>query len=265
MKNKRKVFLFFLMILLIYSGWVFSSEKVKCPYCGYLNEPEDRYCVNCLREIRKMTEEDKKRLLQEKKKVVLESYNKAKENYFKAKQTFDHSKEKFYYELALMYAQRALREGKKRLAKRAKDELSKIIWISKERLSVLRDIVKNPQTKVKLIKRGRNYYINVLLNDKENALLHLDTGCSTTLISKKLAEKLGIKGGEEVMSILANGTKVKGKRATMKSIKVGDQVIKNVPIIILDAPNDGLLGMSFLRYFIFQVDTKTNELILQRR
>ncbi len=242
-----------------------GKGKVKCPYCGYLNEPEDRYCVNCMKEIRPLTKEEKKKIYEERKQIVISSYKKAKENFFKAKQTLDRSREKFHYELAVMYADRALTEGKDGLTSRALAELKKIKWISKERLKVLRQIIKNPQSRVKLKKVGRNYYIEVLLNNKITAKLHLDTGCSTTLISKKIADKLSIKGGEKVKAVLANGDKVEGKKAFMKSIKAGDQIVENVPIMILDIPNDGLLGMSFLRNFIFQVDTERNELILERR
>jgi len=251
--------LFFLYPCLSGSG----EEKVPCPHCGYLNSPSDRYCINCMSEMRPITEEELKEIAEQIKEKVLDFYDKARENYFKAQNSVDKATAKHHYELSLSYSQKALLEGGKRLSNRLRKELKKISWISKQRLAVLREILKNPVSRIPLKKRDKAYYIEVTLNDKVDAVLHLDTGCSTTLISPEIADKLSIKGGKEVFTVLADGTKVKGRSITLDSIKAGEQEIKDVPVVIMETTGDGLLGMSFLKHFVFKIDTDADQLVLK--
>ncbi|MBN1522721.1 MAG: aspartyl protease family protein, partial [Candidatus Aureabacteria bacterium] len=255
-----------LIVASFYSFSLFcGEEKVACPNCGFLNSPEDRYCVECLYEIRPLSKEDLQKISQQTKEKVLESYEKAKENFFKGQNNVDKSSAKFHYELALSYAEKALREGRERLSVELRKELKTISWLCRQRLSLLREITKAPLSRIKLIRRDKAYFIAVTLNEKVEAVLHLDTGCSTTLISQDIAEKLSLSGGKEVSTVLADGTKVKSKSVMLDSIAAGEQKVRNVPVVIMDTTGDGLLGMSFLRYFIFKIDTQTDELVLQRK
>ena len=242
-----------------------SEENVPCPACGFQNTQDDRYCVKCMEEIRSITEEDKKELFEKRKEKVFVSYEKAKDNLFKAQNTTNRLTSKKHYEMAGSYARKALSEGGRNLSPQLKKDLERIAWIAKENVSALREILKNPYSRVKMKKVRSSYYVDVVLNKKVEAKLHLDTGCSSTLLSPEIAEKLKIEGGQEIETVLADGTKVKAKKAFLNTIKVGEQTIRNVPVVIMETSGDGLLGMSFLKYFKFQVDTKTDELVLQRR
>lgn len=124
---------------------------------------------------------------------------------------------------------------------------------------------------VKLTKIGNILLIDVVLNKKVKAQLVLDTGCTHTQISAKIARKLKIKKnkGEKVLCELANGQKVRGRAVNIKEIKVGKVKAYNVRVIIFDreisGESDGLLGMSFLNNFVFKIDAVKGELTLEKR
>lgn len=54
---------FLSIIILCVSLWsVRATEGFQCPQCRFLNEPSDRYCLDCGHEMKSLTEEDKQRL-----------------------------------------------------------------------------------------------------------------------------------------------------------------------------------------------------------
>ena len=138
---------------------------------------------------------------------------------------------------------------------------------------VITTVVKIPGGRkvIKLTKVGNAMFANVVINKKVKAQLILDTGCTHTQISAKIARKLKIKKnkGEKVLCELANGQKVKGRAVNIKEIKVGKVKAYNVRVIILDreisGESDGLLGMSFLNNFVFKIDAEKGELTLEKR
>ena len=133
---------------------------------------------------------------------------------------------------------------------------------------VIATVVKIPGGRkvIKLTNVGNALFANVVLNKKVKAQLILDTGCTHTQISAKIARKLKIKKnkGEKVLCELANGQKVRGRAVNIKEIKVGKVKAYNVRVIILDreisGESDGLLGMSFLNNFVFKIDAVKGEL-----
>ena len=68
---------------------------------------------------------------------------------------------------------------------------------------------------------------------------------------------------------LAGGGMVAGRMVSLDTLELGDITARDVKAIILDYENDqssdGLLGMSFLENFKFSIDTKKDELILEKR
>ncbi|MDO9464640.1 MAG: retropepsin-like aspartic protease [bacterium] len=124
---------------------------------------------------------------------------------------------------------------------------------------------------IKLTKVGNALFANAVLNKKVKTQLVIDTGCTHTQISARIAKKLKIKKneGEKVLCELANGQKVEGRAVNIKEIKVGKVKAYNVRVVILDreisGESDGLLGMSFLNNFIFKIDTEKSELTLEKR
>ena len=112
--------------------------------------------------------------------------------------------------------------------------------------------------------------VDAVLNGKINTSLFVDTGATFVAISEKAAGDLKIELEKlpKTKLILANGSEVDGYLTTLNSVEVGNARIENVKIAIhkmSDAGKvDGLLGMSFLKYFHVKLDSRENCLILEK-
>ncbi|VAX35752.1 hypothetical protein MNBD_UNCLBAC01-209 [hydrothermal vent metagenome] len=124
---------------------------------------------------------------------------------------------------------------------------------------------------IPLYREGNSFYAKVKLNRKLRAKLLVDTGAESVQISRAMAKRLRINldKGEPIMARLAGGTVVSGRVVNIKEIQMGSVKVRNVRAIVLDQDrmemSEGLLGMSFLNNFIFEMDTKRSQLILQQR
>ncbi len=124
---------------------------------------------------------------------------------------------------------------------------------------------------IPLEKKGNSYYVKVKLNRKMTGRFLLDTGASNMQISRAMARRLNInlRKGDPTLASIANGQIISGKNVTLKEVRLGRVRLRNIEAIVLDYDNmdlqDGLLGMSFLNHFIFEINTQTSELILKRR
>jgi clan AA aspartic protease (TIGR02281 family) len=124
---------------------------------------------------------------------------------------------------------------------------------------------------VPLEREGKSFYVRLKLNNKMSARFLLDTGASALQISRAMFKKLKLREekAKTVPVMLAGGGYVRGRVVDIAEVAIGEARVKNVKAIVLDYDNqgvgDGLLGMSFLENFIFSMDTKKGELILERR
>ncbi len=122
---------------------------------------------------------------------------------------------------------------------------------------------------IKLERKGDTYYVKARINKKKTARLILDTGATSVQISSRLAKKLKIKKskGEIVQCTLADGSTVAARSVILKEVRLDNVRVEKVRALIIDndikQDSDGLLGMSFLNNFIFQIDPDNNLLILQ--
>lgn len=127
------------------------------------------------------------------------------------------------------------------------------------------------KTIVPIYRQGNSMFVTVTLNRKMTIPLLLDTGAANTQISLALAKELGINlnKGRAVVCQIADGRKIQALQVYLSEVKVGRATVRNVEaVVLLDyTPKgyEGLLGMSFLNHFIFQIDTQKQELILQNR
>jgi len=118
---------------------------------------------------------------------------------------------------------------------------------------------------------GLGIMVDAVLNRLLKANLIVDTGASVMVISKEIADKLGLnfttKESATILVSLADGSKVKAYPTILESVKVGDVEVKNVRTAVLQnsqaTEEDGLLGMSFLEKFVIRIDAKSNKLILE--
>ncbi len=131
--------------------------------------------------------------------------------------------------------------------------------------------VSGDRSVIPLEKEGKSYFVRARINDQVTARFLLDTGASALQISKSLAKRLkvGRHSGQAIPVTLAGGAMVTGRMIELEQVSLGDMTARGVKAIILDyeknQSTDGLLGMSFLENFVFQIDTQRQQLILERR
>jgi clan AA aspartic protease (TIGR02281 family) len=114
---------------------------------------------------------------------------------------------------------------------------------------------------------GGNFLVDVLLNGRVKARLMLDTGASFITLSEEIGQKLGVfnsgasaemrfntAGGEEWMPLVALKTVNAGNA---QSQLVEASIAKHLKDI------DGLLGMSFLGDYRFEIDRTNKRLTLK--
>lgn len=124
---------------------------------------------------------------------------------------------------------------------------------------------------VNYISEENQIIVDALINGTVLARLIVDTGASIVVISRDVAERLGMVSESmdaTIEIIMADGTSSNAKPVMLSSIKVGDAEVRNVQAAVLESSLvggvDGLLGMSFLSGFVVSVDTSSKKLILEQ-
>jgi len=118
-----------------------------------------------------------------------------------------------------------------------------------------------------------NIRIDVVLNQKEQVNMLLDTGAGLVIIPDNVAKKLWVfkKSGSNIKLVSANGGITNATYVLLESVRVQGVEARNVDAAIL--PEDaavfpgmggGVLGMSFLKKFNFTFDSKNKKLILEK-
>lgn len=115
---------------------------------------------------------------------------------------------------------------------------------------------------IKLDNQSNSLWVDVTINGKHKQRLIVDSGATIISLPDKMAREMGIEFGTEGEPVevgLADGRKVPGTRIKLDSVRVGKFTVEDVECCVLgaeapDAP--GLLGMSFLGQFKFEVDAQ---------
>jgi clan AA aspartic protease (TIGR02281 family) len=130
----------------------------------------------------------------------------------------------------------------------------------------LKSLSKNtPQRVVVHFKRKDNaIFINAILDWKLPVVFHMDTGATSTMITRQDALALGIDPDNipKVKGYIADGSVVEFPRTVLSSISVGDAEVNSVEVAI---GNMRLLGMNFLNAFKVNIDAENGQLILERK
>jgi len=118
--------------------------------------------------------------------------------------------------------------------------------------------------------RGNQAIVPVRISYRNTTVdtwLLLDTGATVTVISRGVADRLGIgsDSGERRLSQLADGRVIETARLRVDSLAVGPKVKYNAEIAVIPSSDpgmgfDGLLGMNFLSEFRYHVDV-SNQVI----
>lgn len=147
-------------------------------------------------------------------------------------------------------------------------------WVHANTLSRTRQLEKVPEPEqVPLNSVGQGITVDAVLNHKTRVSLLLDTGASTVLISRRVAEELGFdiaKMRPNMKVQVADGRTIKAVMVVLENVRVKDAEASSVAAaVLLDAvplagTQDGLLGMSFLNRFNFKVDYRYSKLVLEK-
>ncbi len=113
-------------------------------------------------------------------------------------------------------------------------------------------------------------WVDVSLNGKESKAMVFDTGASFISLPAELAALVGLHPTENdpiVYMGVADGRTVEARRMVLDSVQLAEFTVRHVDCLVLpaeakDAP--ALLGGSFLRHFIFQVDPTARVLTMSR-
>ncbi len=119
---------------------------------------------------------------------------------------------------------------------------------------------------------GNHLFVDALLNARVKAKLLVDTGSSFVVLSSRIAKELNIdvtNGASDIKLVLADGQTAPAKRIKLDAISIDEVNVRDIEAAVVSQDNaflgfDGLLGMSFLQLFKFEIDLKNNKLVLNR-
>lgn len=139
-------------------------------------------------------------------------------------------------------------------------------WISSELKAMEADFQRQ---EVPVERQGAALFADVMINGSTRARMLVDTGATTTLLYKELADRLRLPAGAKLgtaRASVADGRSAEVTMVRLDSLALGDSVVRGSEAAIYPAGGqgfDGLLGMSFLGKFIVRVDAANGRLILE--
>ena len=168
-----------------------------------------------------------------------------------------------------VHANRSMDEAENFFRQMAASENPYIAQTGRESLERLKnkDLSSKVTVEVPLMSRNNSSLaVPTVLNQKVMGTFLVDTGASYTVITPRIAEKLGIevtKDTPKIRIVTANGH-IYAPRVTVPSIAIGGIEIRDVEVIIQPLGNDlllaGLLGMNFFKDM--EISFKQNKMIL---
>ncbi len=118
---------------------------------------------------------------------------------------------------------------------------------------------------VSLIRRQDVWLTEVVLNGRVRHYFVVDTGASFTLISRQMANELGIVIGETTpfIRVASVSDVILTPLVTLSSVRVGDAEVGGVEALVYNMPSyQGLLGNSFLNKFKVVIDSLHGKMTL---
>ncbi|VAX22262.1 hypothetical protein MNBD_NITROSPINAE03-1275, partial [hydrothermal vent metagenome] len=122
---------------------------------------------------------------------------------------------------------------------------------------------------VPLISKGLNFAAKAVINGRVSAEFIIDTGSSFTIISEKMARRIGFKdmGDAPRYPVSTTAGEAWLRLVVFESVNVGGAISRNVEGAVssyLGENMDGAIGLSFLNDFIYKFNGKKKELTLKR-
>jgi aspartyl protease family protein len=139
---------------------------------------------------------------------------------------------------------------------------------SEKRLQTLEDSVLSEKIPLRRENDGESLYVTVVINGKHTKEMLVDSGASSVALPRALASEIGIEIGsqhEEIVLVLADGSRVNGHRVTIPSLRVGKFSVENVRAAVFGpeaTEAEAMLGMSFLGQFKFEINATEGTLTM---
>lgn len=135
---------------------------------------------------------------------------------------------------------------------------------------------KTEVTSLKFIMTDPLPVVQVRVNDSEDVNFFIDTGGSELIIDAEFAKEVGAAQFGAQTGTFAGGKKAQFQLGRIDSLKLGDFLVRNVPVHILNVRQfskpifggtrvDGIIGTVVLYHFISTLDYPRGELILRCR
>lgn len=120
------------------------------------------------------------------------------------------------------------------------------------------------QVVVQFNRQHNAIFVNAVLNWKLPVIFHVDTGATSSMITRQDALALGIDPDSKPKQSgrIADGSLVEFPVTYLSSIRVGDAEVNNVEVAI---GNSRLLGMNFLNAFQISINAEKGQLVLERK
>ena len=171
--------------------------------------------------------------------------------------------------LGQLYQQWEIYQDAIRLLEEAKQLDSDLAQRSDSQLGKIDDILSSREAVVIPIPAGApSIRTKVALDGRIEADFVIDTGATYTAISESLARSLGyaFERGERINVLTANG-KMQVRRIRLVSVSLQGYAVHNLQVIVLPETRGrsiNLLGLNFLNYFKYSIDSKRGEFRLER-
>lgn len=192
---------------------------------------------------------------------------------------FDPTRKSFILALAESYAwqnQESLMENV--LASLPRDDIDakriRRILLGEENFNNQDDPVKQTQSyydRIVRLQRYGDHFITDSLVGRTQLRLMIDTGASTTVITRRAFNQLGRAARHDYIgnfTVNTAGGQVDAPIYRLKQLFLGGFRLEDIAVVVLPMPDfkaaDGLLGMNFLREFDFKIDQKNETLMLKR-
>jgi len=126
---------------------------------------------------------------------------------------------------------------------------------------------------IEVSRQGSHLFVNALLNTKVNARLLVDTGASLVILSPDIAKKLNIDIQSatlpDIKLVLGDASQIPAKLIKIEVMSVEEAKATNIDAAVISKADafpgfDGMLGMSFLRLFKFEINLEQNKLVLEK-
>jgi clan AA aspartic protease (TIGR02281 family) len=127
---------------------------------------------------------------------------------------------------------------------------------------------KELQTIVQFSTTNGHLVVPVLLNDSTEARVVFDTGAEMTVLSKGMAESLGLQlGSRRPVRLQTVAAQVQAPVAVLSSVQCGGMRQTNLPVAVVDVELgqqvDGILGMDFLGNYTIRIDNEASRIVLK--